>query len=202
MRRMPPVSFYLFGMGDRQKFVYRQGVLRDARTGREIRRWDITQQVIVPPAYTVALETKDGDRVFLVEDQEAVWLEEGAKRIALTRGHVSLPKFAGHRHAAILRVLHQELLINVIEHNPVPNFMVYAKPWYRDAAMMAMGLKQTGNLEVIKSWVLAPAGALRPEQRRSDRARQSWPGVVPDLARLRQGPPARPGHPAGVEAVR
>ena len=97
VRKLPPVTFFIFGMGHRQKFVYRQGVLRDARTGRVVRRWGIDQELIVPPAYTVALQTKDGDRVFLVEDQEAVWLEEGGRRIALTRGHVSLPNIEAIR---------------------------------------------------------------------------------------------------------
>jgi hypothetical protein len=154
VRKMPHVTFFLFGMGDRRKLVYRQGVLRDALTGREVRRWEIRQDLIVPPAYTVALNTNHGDRVLLVEDEEAVWLEESGNRTALTRGHVSLPSFTGHLHAPVLRVLHQELLINVIDGKPVPNFMVYNKPWYRDAAMMAMVLKQTGNLDLIKGWVL------------------------------------------------
>jgi hypothetical protein len=154
VRKLPAVTFFLFGMGDRQKLVYGRGVLRDARTGREVRRWDIKRELIVPPAYTVALGTRNGARVFLVEDEEAVWLEEGGNRTALTRGHVSLPNFAGHRHAAVLRVLHQELLINVIDGQPVPNFMAYARPWYRDGAMMAMVLKRTGNLDLIKGWVL------------------------------------------------
>jgi hypothetical protein len=154
VRKVPPVPFFLFGMGDRQKLVYRQGALRDARTGREVRRWEMRQDLIVPPAYTVALKTNHGDQVLLVEDQEAVWLEEGGKRSALTTGHVSLPTFTGHRHAPVLRVLHQEVLINVIDGKPMPNFLVYAKPWYRDGAMMAMVLKQTGNLDLIKGWVL------------------------------------------------
>jgi hypothetical protein len=153
-RKLPAAPFFLFGMGDRRKLVYRQGVLLDARTGREVHRWKIGQELIVPPAYTVALKTNQGDRVWLVEDEEGVWLEESGNRTALTRGHVSLPSFTGHRHAPVLRVLHQELLINVIDGKPVPNFMVYNKPWYRDGAMMAKVLKQTGNLDLIKGWVL------------------------------------------------
>ena len=154
VRKLPPASFFLFGMGTRRKLVYQQGVLRDARTGREVRRWEVSAEMIVPPAYTVALQTRDGSRVILIEDEEAVWLEEGGKRTALTPGHVILPSFAGRRHAAVLRVLHQELLVNVIDGKPVPNFMVYAKPWYRDGAMMAMAFQKTGNLGLIKGWVL------------------------------------------------
>ena len=41
VRRLPPVAFFLFGMGERRKLVYRAGVLRDARTGEEVRRWDV-----------------------------------------------------------------------------------------------------------------------------------------------------------------
>ena len=38
----------------------------------------------------------------------------------------------------MLRVLHQELLFNIIGGKPVPNLFVYPKPWYRDGAMVAM----------------------------------------------------------------
>ena len=55
MRKLPPISFFLFGMGDRRKLVYQKGVLRDARTGEEVRRWEVSAERIVPPAYTVAL---------------------------------------------------------------------------------------------------------------------------------------------------
>jgi len=156
VRKLPAVPFFLFGMGDRQKLAYRDGVLRDARTGREVHRWAVKRELIVPSAYTVALETRDGGQVFLAEDEQAVWLEEGGKgkRTPLTRGRIALPTFAGHRFASVLRVLHQEVLVNVIGGKPVPNFMVYGKPWYRDGAMMAMVLERTNNLGLIKDWVL------------------------------------------------
>jgi hypothetical protein len=66
-----------------------------------------------------------------------------------------LPTFAEHRHAALLRVLHHEILINVINGRPVPNHFVYKKPWYRDGAMMAMCLQRTDNLDVIREWILS-----------------------------------------------
>lgn len=154
VRKLPPVSFFLFGMGGRPKLIYRGGVLSDARTGREVRHWDVRDELIVPSAYAVALETRGGGRVFLVEDEEAVWQVEGGQRTALSKAPVRLPDFAGHRHAAVLRVLHQELLVNVIDGRPVPNFQVYKTSWYRDGAMMAMAFKETGNLGLIKDWVL------------------------------------------------
>ncbi len=82
-----------------------------------------------------------------------MWTEEDDKKELLSGGKVSLPSFAEHEHGLVLRVLHQELLVNVIDGLPVPNFFVYPKPWYRDGAMMAMVFEQTNNLHLIKSWV-------------------------------------------------
>ena len=92
----------------------------------------------------------------IVEDEQAVWIEEAGNRVALdgTRAAVKLPVFAGHRYARVLRVLHQELLVNVTAAGPVPNFFVYSKPWYRDGAMMAMAFRETGNLGLIRDWIL------------------------------------------------
>ena len=53
----------------------------------------------------------------------------------------------------MLRILHHEILINVVDGLPLPNFLVYDKPWYRDAAMMCMCLEQTGNLDLVTPWI-------------------------------------------------
>src|SRR5207244_981818 len=113
-RQLPPVPFFLFGMGERQKFLYRQGVLLDARTGKELHSWEVARELIVPPAYTVALETKEGRQVFLQEDEQGIWLEELGQRKSLAQGRVSLPEFSDRRFGPVLRVLHQELLVNVV----------------------------------------------------------------------------------------
>ena len=60
----------------------------------------------------------------------------------------------GHPYAPILRVLHQEILVNILDGLPLPNFFVYRRPWLRDGAMMAMVLRQTGNLDLIRAWIL------------------------------------------------
>ena len=153
---VPDVKFFLFGMGARTKLLYRDGTLFEARSGRELHRWKVRREIIVPPDYTVALETEEGAAVFLREDSEAVWLEQGGQRTALegTKSAVRLPDFAGKKFPQVLRVLHQELLVNIVEAGPVPNFFVYDKPWYRDGAMVALALKETGNLDLLKPWIL------------------------------------------------
>jgi hypothetical protein len=55
----------------------------------------------------------------------------------------------------VMRVLHQELLVNVTPTGPVPNFLVYPRPWYRDGAMMALAFRRTGNLDLIRDWILS-----------------------------------------------
>jgi hypothetical protein len=143
-------------MGARTKLLYKGGSLLDAVTGKTIRQWSVRSEIIVPSDYSVFIATTNGQRIGLIEDEQGVWLEENGRKeaIAGTAFPVRLPKFQDRRYPQILRVLHQELLINVIQGKPVPNFFVYPKPWYRDGAMMAMCFNQTGNLDLIKHWVL------------------------------------------------
>ena len=154
-RDMPGVPFFQFGMGSRTKYVYKPGLLVRATDGKVFRRWAHTQSLIVPPDYTVQLTTTDGQAVRIVEDEKAVWIETvtGRQPLAGTEHPVRLPTFAEHRYASILRVLHHELLINVVDGLPVPNHFVYKKPWYRDGALMAMCLQKTGNLDAIRDWI-------------------------------------------------
>jgi len=155
-REMPDIRFFQFGMGSRAKYLFKKGVLTRAPNGPVIRHWDTKESTILPPDYSVTMTTMDGRQIRIVEDEDAVWIEEDGQRSVVpgTQARVCLPSFAGHQHASILRVLHHEILINVIDGLPVPNFYVYKKPWYRDGAMMAMCLKRTGNLAVIRDWIL------------------------------------------------
>jgi len=154
MTRLPDVPFFLLGMGGREKMLYKQGALLDPTTGRVIRQWDVRSERIDPAAYAVHLETTAGHRVSIFEDEEACWLETEGEREALSRGHVNLPSFAGRRYADVLRVLHQEILVNVVHGAPLPNLIVYDKPWYRDGAMVCMCLEKTGNLHLVRDWIL------------------------------------------------
>ena len=155
-RELPDVRFFLFGMGQRAKFIYRGGKLLNAATGAVVREWPLGSDTIVPSDYEVTLQTASGGQVVIREDEEAVWIAEGGLRTAIegTRAVVKLPTFEGRQFPRVLRVLHQELLVNVTPAGPVPNFFVYQKPWYRDGAMMALAFKETGNLAVIRDWIM------------------------------------------------
>lgn len=155
-QELPDVRFFLFGMGLRAKFIYRDGKLLDAATGRIVREWKLGGDVLVPSDYEVAILTADGGAVTIREDEEAVWIEEKGQRTALdgTRSPLKLPAFSQNQYVRVLRVLHHELLVNVTPAGPVPNFFVYRKPWYRDGAMMALAFQETGNLGVIRDWIV------------------------------------------------
>jgi len=151
---MPTHEFFLFGMGDRSKLVYQNGTLSSATTGEVLRHWDAAEQCIVPPAYLVVLRAKNGEDVTLREDSEGIWLTEGDSTTALSRSQVALPSFSEYRYPAVMRVLHQEMLINVINGAPRPCLFTYGHPWYRDGAMVCMALARTGNLHLVRNWIL------------------------------------------------
>jgi len=153
VRDMPDIKFFLFGMGDRKKLIYKNGSLIDAKTKQVLYQWKVSEEIIVPSAYSVYLKTAGGN-VQITEDQKGVYLTENGKRKILASSKLNLPAFKGHPFASVLRVLLHEILINIDNGLPLPNFMVYKKPWYRDATLMAMVLKETRNLRLIKDWIL------------------------------------------------
>lgn len=154
--RVPDVPFFLFGMGARAKHWYQGGCLREVPGGRVVRRWSIREELIVPSEYRVVLALEDGGAAEIREDERGVWIVEAGRPTLVdgTDARVNLRMFADYRYPRVMRVLHQELLVNVINGQPVPNLFVYRKPWLRDAAMIGMALKATDNLHVIREWVL------------------------------------------------
>jgi hypothetical protein len=103
------------------------------------------------------MNLKDGNKVTIMEDQEGVWIIQNSEKelVPGTSGEIILPDFSGFRYPGILKVLHHEILINIVDSKPLPNFLVYSNPWRRDGAMMAMCLKETGNIGLIKDWALS-----------------------------------------------
>ena len=156
-KEMPDVEFYMFGMGNRTKLIYRDGVLKNLITHDTIREWKIKSFRIIPSEYTVRFESEDKEDVTIFENQEGVWIRENEilNLVEGTSTTVLLPEFSEYKYGRIMKVLHHEILINILCSKPLPNLLVYKNPWRRDAAMMAMCLKETGNIDLIKDWVLS-----------------------------------------------
>ncbi len=150
----PP--FFLFGFGPRRKLIYRAGLLLDTVSGELIERWDVRGAADIDPAeYRVSFDSAGKGRVTVAEDQGGVWIETGGDRrlVPGTAAPVGLPRFDTHPHGGLLRALHGDILVNLTPAGPVPNFVIYQRPWYRDAALMLMVLEQTGNLGLAEEWV-------------------------------------------------
>ncbi len=152
-RNLPIVNFFFFGMGDRLKMIYRDGILYNAKTGKVLRRWKAKAVVIVPSEYLVHVELENGKTVDIQEDTQGIYVYENNMQVIMAESRLSLPTFEGKKFAPVLRVLHHEILMNIDEGMPLPNFLVYQKTNYRSAAMMTMVLKQTNNLNLISNWV-------------------------------------------------
>jgi len=145
--------FFLFGMGGREKLLYKNGALICCETAQPVRTFEILSEEILAPEYTVRMTTAKGT-VTVSENEVGVHLtDENGETTTLTASPVHLPDFADHPYRDAMRILTHDILINVIDGKPVPNFIVYKKPWYRDGAMMAMVLGRTGNLDLIIDWV-------------------------------------------------
>lgn len=179
--KLPHPPFFLFGMGNRRKLMYKGGILYDALTSEMLRSWKPIHEHILPPEYTVAWQTRDGRPYSLREDEEGVCLMVEGTRTFLTADPVRLPDFKsgelfGNGHAHALKILLHEVLVNVVEGKPLANCMVRTAPSYRDAAVICEALRRTGNLGLVKDWILGlrePFDLLRDGERESDNLGQA-----------------------------
>ncbi len=113
--------------------VYKNGNLIDAVSGDTLYHWNIKNDLIVPSEYYAYLKTTYGKDVHIFENEKGIYLKQGKSISELSKSFIHLPDFKGHLFAPVLKVLHHEILINIINGKPVPDFFVYKKPWYRDA---------------------------------------------------------------------
>ncbi|MBE6674121.1 MAG: hypothetical protein E7596_03325 [Ruminococcaceae bacterium] len=147
----PENNFFLFGMGDREKYIYKNRSLIRYKDNEILYAWNNCTEEFIYDQYTVILTKNDGGRVVLEENEEGFFVDGKC----LSASKINLPDFEEYKYPKQLRILHHEILINIIDGKPVPNYFVYQKPWYRDSAMMGMVLKATNNLHLIKDWVLS-----------------------------------------------
>jgi hypothetical protein len=159
--KLPHPPFFLFGMGNRRKLLYKGGILYDALTGDMLRSWKPINEHIIPHEYTVKWQTREGKTYTIREDETGVCLLVEGTQTWLTGTPVHLPDFKGeaggpfgNSHAHILKVLLHEVLVNIVDGKPMANLMIRTMPSYRDAAIICEALRRTGNLDLVKDWIL------------------------------------------------
>lgn len=151
---LPAQEFFLFGMGNRKKYLFQNKALKDAVTGQTIRQWPNATEVVVNVSqYLVLVKLPNQQVVRIVENVNGIYMEENGNQVPLADADIKIPNFSGHKYAQVLRVLFQEVMVNIQDGQPMGNFLTNKRPSYRQAAIIAMVLQKTDNLEVIRPWI-------------------------------------------------
>ena len=158
----PEKQFFLFGMGNREKYVYKEGgQLIKVDTNEVVCSWNVDKEIFIFDRYKVFIYAKDGGVYEIYENSYGVYIRditEGRESVStcITESeYINLPDFEDYKYPEQLRILHNELLISFKNFKPVPNIYVYTDPWYRDGAMMALCLEKTKNLHLMRPWALS-----------------------------------------------
>jgi hypothetical protein len=147
--------FFLFGMGNRTKYMYKDYKLQNLDNGKTIMNFESpVSDSIAHDNYTVKVTMADSV-VHIVEDEYGVHVIGPHLNFLLggTSNQIILPEFDGFVYDRVLKVLHHELLINIRGSMPYPNLFVYANPFYRDAFMAVLCLEKTGNAKLLADWI-------------------------------------------------
>lgn len=151
-----PTEYY-FGMGLRNKFI-----LYKKNTGLYELKDYYTDEVIlknieinsIDTLYYIAKGKCGSDNIQIKENENGIYLYRNNKKIILDESmKINIPDFSKYKYEDKLRILFYEVMINMTENGPKPNFIVYKNSFYRDAALAAMVCNKTGNMQVLTKWI-------------------------------------------------
>ena len=149
--------FYIFGMGLRDKYILRKNdkyELVEYNTGNVILN-NIQIDKIDYPNYTVYAKDINGNSIVIYENEEGIYINKNGKiEILQDNIKINIPTFENYKHKYQLRMLFNEIMINITKDGPKPNFIAYESSWYRDAAIVSMVLEKTDNISQIENWIL------------------------------------------------
>lgn len=147
------IDFYLFGFGNRDKYVFKDNRLISIDDNKTIYKWNIDEYQIIPNLYMVVFKLKNGDFGKIYENEDGIFIEIDKKVEIIDNTNVKLFNFNDYKYSNVMKVLYGELLFNIKDNMFIPNVIVYDKVWYRDAAMGAMVLEKTDSLELIEKGI-------------------------------------------------
>ena len=146
-------EYYYFGMANRKKIFYINNKLIEIDSKKVIKKFDEKERFVIPNIHTVIIKTTDDKYIKIMEDEEGIHYIVNGKDELLDNTKLELYNFDNQKYQNIKKVLYGELLFNIKDGVIYPNIIVYDKPWYRDAALTCMVLKQTNNTDLISNWV-------------------------------------------------
>lgn len=148
------VCFYM-GFASRRKLIYKPGLVVDIGTGEVLYEFEEEEAMIIPNIYTVIIKTKDNKFIKIFEDNDGIHYSVNGKDkiIEGTDIKLNLYDFSNQEYSNMKKVLYGEILFNIKDSKIYPNIVAYKTPWYRDAAITSMVLRQTNNTDLIKEWI-------------------------------------------------
>lgn len=147
-------NFYIFGMGLRKKYILAKAdnsnyKLIEYESGQEILS-NLTIEEFDYQNYTVYCS----NNIKIFENDKGIYIENNSKVEILDEStYINIPDFNNYEHKEQLKILFNEVLVNITQDGPKPNFIAYEGVWYRDAAIVAKVLEETNNLEQINEWL-------------------------------------------------
>ena len=154
-------SFYIFGMGTRGKFILKNNeeknkyqLINYSNKNVEIDNLEIKN--IDYENYIVTAKNNEGQDIKIYENNKGIYYERNNEIRTLDETTmINIPDFDGYKHRKQLKTLFNEVMINISNNGEgiTPNFMTYPKTWYRDAAIGAMVLNKTNNINQIENWI-------------------------------------------------
>ena len=147
--------FFLFGMGNRSKFVYKDFKLTNIENDSVV--YSVPNAIcdsIMPSEYCVQIKTEN-EIIEIKEDEKGIWIlnKNNKQLLPGKKCIINLPSFNQFKYGKVLKVLHHELLFNIRDHRIFPNILVYKEPFYRDAFMASLCLEITGNTTLLHPWI-------------------------------------------------
>lgn len=155
-------KFYIFGMGLREKYLFVKDEENIGNYYKLIRYSDkkvilnkLTLKNIDYENYKLTATNYSNEDVIIYENENGIYITVGNKTTELGNSiKINIPTFEGYNNKRELRMLFNEVMVNITKDGPKPNFIVYENSWYRDAASIAMVLENTNNISQIENWIL------------------------------------------------
>ena len=151
--------FFIFGMGLREKYLF----VKDETKGKyKLIKYSDEQDIlnnltlknIDYENYIVYAEDEQDNKISIYENEEGIYVYNGIEnRVLDDSTKINIPTFENYNHKKQLKILFNEVMINITKEGPKPNFIAYKNVWYRDSAIIAMVLSKTENIAQIEEWI-------------------------------------------------
>lgn len=100
-----------------------------------------------------AIGSIDGKEFKIFENEYGIYVDYNNETICLDNSqYINIPEYTGENRDT-MRQLFNEIMVNIESDGIKPNIQTYPNTWYRDAAMSAMIIAETGNISQIEPWI-------------------------------------------------